>query len=441
MTRVALLCAPALLLLSAFAAPIGQPQSLNPPILNSESQYRLHQILRDAHDEVKKHYFDPKFHGIDWEARFREADARVAQAHTMGDGFTIVAALLGELKDSHTYFTPPERSSRSDLGYRLGLLGDACFVTQVRPKTDAAEKVHVGDQVVHLDGYDVNRADLEDVNYFFRLLAPPAAVQLDLRSPSGEVRRVVVRAAVQEGKSRLDLTQGTDINDLIRRDEDEDYASRSRMVEIGDAVIWRMSNFDEDYGPIDRGMNIVRKHKMLILDLRGNPGGSTQTLAWMVGSMFDHDVKIADRVGRNEKKPMIARRYGSTFTGKLIVLIDGGSASAAELFARTIQIEHRGIVIGDQSAGAVMEARWYGDSEGADTRIFYGFSVTDADLIMTDGKSLEKTGVTPDELMLPTAEDLAAGRDPVLSRAAALAGVQLDPVAAGRLFPFEWMQL
>jgi C-terminal processing protease CtpA/Prc len=58
---------------------------------------------------------------------------------------------------------------------------------------------------------------------------------------------------------------------------------------------------------------------------------------------------------------------------------------------------------------------------------------------MADGKSLEGTGVTPDETVLPTAEDIAAGRDPVLAYAAKLAGLEIDPVKAGKLFPFEWV--
>jgi C-terminal processing protease CtpA/Prc len=67
--------------------------------------------------------------------------------------------------------------------------------------------------------------------------------------------------------------------------------------------------------------------------------------------------------------------------------------------------------------------------------VFFGVSVTVADLIMSDGSSLEHRGVTPDQVRLPTAEDLAAGRDVVMSYAASLEGVTLDPVEAFKLFP------
>jgi len=415
--------------------------SAEQPKLGGEVQTQLHQILRDAHDEVKKHYYDPKNHGLDWDARYHEYDARISNVHSLGEGFRVVAAFLSGLKDSHVFFVPPDRVNRFEPGYRMSLIGDSCFVTRVRPRTDAESKLHVGDQIVHLNGFDVNRADFEDVQYYFGLLAPQPAVQLDLRSPAGEERHVTVNAILRPTKKTVDLTQDDDAMDLIRRSEKAELINRHRTNEVGDAMVWKMPEFDLDQEDVDRYMGIARRHKALILDLRGNPGGALDTLKWMLGSLFDHPVKIGDQVGRKESKELIAKPIGKPFDGKLIVLVDGGSASSSELFARVIQLEHRGTVIGDRTAGAVMGALHYLDSQGVETKIFYEFSITEMNLIMTDGKSLEKSGVVPDQVILPTGADLAAGRDPVLAHAAKLADADLDPVDAGKMFPIEWMPL
>lgn len=153
----------------------------------------------------------------------------------------------------------------------------------------------------------------------------------------------------------------------------------------------------------------------------------------MVGNLVDHNVTIAARVSRKLQKPALANSRGKDlFRGKLIVLVDSGSASASEVFARTVQLEHRGMIVGDRTAGMVMESKIYPEHVGAD----YAVAITEADPIMSDGKSLEGVGVTPDVLVLPTGADLAAGRDPALARAAQLAGAKLDPAAAGGSTPF-----
>jgi carboxyl-terminal processing protease len=186
-------------------------------------------------------------------------------------------------------------------------------------------------------------------------------------------------------------------------------------------------------------MDKARKRKALILDLRGNGGGSEETLLRMIGNLVDHDVKVGDLKRRKENKPLLAKTRGKDrFSGQLVVLIDSKSGSSSELLARITQLEKRGSVIGDHSAGAVMRSRIHSYQSGADVQIFYAASITDADIVMTDGKSLENTGVTPDELLLPTAEDLAAGRDPVMVRAAAIVGIKLDPLRAGKMFPVQW---
>jgi len=423
------------------------------PVLSGEARSEVSSMMQDAYNEVKKHYYDPKLHGLDWDARYKQYSARIANAHDLGEGFRTVAAFLSGLKDSHTFFVPPTRTSHLDTGYRYALVGNACYITQLRPKSDAASKLHIGDQVLGINGFSVDRDDFHDVRYFFDILAPQMSYTLDLRSPAGEQRRVVVNAATRPSSKFVDLTEGSSYYDMVRRDQDEDHTMRDRVVESGDATIWKLQQFyfdyddvtdyrrEDDYAHVDKVIGIARKHKTLILDLRGNHGGAVDTLKLIVGALFDHDIKICDRVGKSAMKPMIAKPLARRFDGKLIVLVDGSSASAAELLARVVQLEHRGTVIGDKTSGAVMEAMFHSEALGADTKIFYGFSVTDANLMMSDGKSLENTGVVPDELLMPTGADLAAGSDPVLVRAAELGGVKLDPVEAGKMFPYEWMPL
>lgn len=411
--------------------------------MNGLDMDRARGMLRDARDAVKKYYYDPKYHGVDLDARYQQFDERIKAAPDFNDGMRMVAAFLSGLRDSHTFFGPPMRPYRLDTGFRMELFGDSAFISRVRPGTDAESKVHPGDQVVAYNTYSVNRVDFHDLIYTYNSLMPQLKTQLDLRDPDGNVRRVLVDSKMQQGKKELDFTAQGGQNDIwqyIRSEENQDHVVRQRYVELGDLTIWKMPEFFLDDEGVDHIFGIVRKHKTLVLDLRGNPGGAGVTLERMVGNVFDHDVKIGDRVGRKELKPLLAKTVGGrAFSGKIIVLVDSQSASAAELFARVMQLENRGIVMGDRTSGSVMEAQGHGYSQGLETIIAYGFSITEADLIMKDGKSLEHVGVTPDEVVIPTGRDLAMDKDPVLSRAVELAGGKLDPTEAGKMFPFEWV--
>lgn len=425
---------------SLFVSTVSRAQKQN--AIDSNVRAGILDMLRTEHDEIQKHYYDPNLHGLDWDARYKKYAAAIANIQDPGEGLRIVAGFLAGLKDSHTFFIPPSRVNRIDLGYQLSLVGDSCFVTQIRPKSDAENKLHVGDQVLSVNGYRAERKDFHDLIYMIDVLEPQQSLDLGLQLPDGSEHMAAVDSIVIPQRAVLDFTQvDTDVYDYVRQIQNVDHVMRTRYVERDDVTFLKMPEFNLDMDEVERDIGAASKHKALIIDLRGNPGGSVDTLKWMIGEVFDHDVKIGDQVSRKNTKPLIAKPHGKSFDGKLIVLVDGGSASASEIFARVIQLEHRGTVIGDTTAGEVMEARYYSESSGVDTVIPYGLSVTSSDLIMTDGKSLEKAGVTPDELILPTAADLAAGRDPVLARAAELAGIKLDPVEAGKMFPFEWVPL
>lgn len=400
-------------------------------------------MLSNIKNELKNNYYDPTIRGMDVDARFKIAEDKIKQATSLGQALGIIAQALLDLNDSHTTFTPPSRAVSVEYGWQMQAIGNQCFVTAVKPGSDAAAKgIKPGDLVISVDGFKPQRKELWKMEYYYYSLSPRPGMRLVVQSPGQEPRQVDVAAKVKQEKRIIDLTGAratVDLNDLIRESEDNAKLNRHRFQKIGDLIIWNMPNFSFEPEQVDSIMaEHVKGHSALVLDLRGNPGGYVTTLERLVGHFFDREIKIADRKGRKEKKPMLAKKRGDTFAGKLIVLVDSKSSSAAELFARLVQLEKRGIVIGDVSAGMVMQSRFYQQTMGVNTLIFYGASITDADVIMSDGKSLEHVGVMPDTLMVATAEDMAAGRDPVLAHAVSLLGFKLDPEKAGSFFPIEW---
>lgn len=401
---------------------------------------RGQEMLKLVKMDLKKHYYDSNLRGIDIEARFKAASEKIDQATSNGHIMGIIAQVLFELDDSHTRFIPPSRASRVEYGWTMQMVGDKAFVTAVKPGSDAEKKgLKVGDEVWSIDGFAPLRDNVWKIKYFYYSLRPQPGMKLVVRHPGGKEEELIVLAKVTTGKKVMDLT-GNDVWDLIREEESENFLRRHRYVTHGEELlIWKMPQFDMSEAQVDDMMDKVKKYPSLILDLRGNGGGAVRMLNRLVGHFFDRDVKIADWKGRKEFDAQIAKTRGEKFyKGKVVVLIDSESGSASEIFARVMQLEKRGTVIGDRSAGAVMVSRYYPRQLGFDVVAFFGSSITEADLIMTDGKSLEKIGVAPDETILPSAEDIAAGRDPVLARAAALLDAKLDAAEAGKMFPFEW---
>jgi len=427
-----------LLVMVTWQGAVAQQQEQQP--ISKYDRERALTMLSDVRYALKKNYYDPSFHGVDVDARYKTYEQRINATRTLADAFRTVAAYLSGLDDSHTFFVPPRRSYRINYDYRMQIIGETPYITDVRPNTDAAQKLHPGDQILTLDGYSLNRKDLWQLEYYLDQIAPEITTRFKLRDVSGNVREEVVSTKYQRRQRLNDVSLlGSDFWRLVFEGEAERRLLRNRHVEQGDLMIWKMPVFKSESPEIEHLISMARKHKALILDLRGNPGGYEATLTELLGSVFDHDVKIGTRITRKGETKFVAKSHGkNTFTGKLIVIVDSRSGSAAELFARVVQIEGRGTVLGDRSSGTVMEASFFPFQSGVDVVIYYGASITEANLIMGDNTSLEKAGVMPDEVVLPKPGDLAAGRDPVLARAAELAGSALDPVAAGKLFPFEW---
>lgn len=425
----------------------GQQASSTPPPAGNISKIdreRALGILDGVSKGIQELYYDPKMNGVDWNAVLEKARLKIAASNSLNEALTQIAIAVDTLHDSHTRFEPPARPYHLDFGFERQMIWSLCFITHVRPGSDAEAKgLKPGGQILKINGVVPTRQNLRSLDYLDNVLNPRPEMQLEVQYPSGEKQNVTIQAKLTKSAD-IAYRPGAGVRyDVIRDYENWMHRLRPQLVEFGDAAILRLPTFayqpPRSYAtpPPDHFFDLpgkFHKKKALIVDLRGNHGGYVDTLMYFLGAFFDHNVKVCDKVERKKTSEQVAKK-GQYFPGKLIVLVDSESASAAEIFARVIQLEHRGTVIGDRSSGSVMESTGY---HFASSGVDYGASVTIANLIMTDGKSLEHQGVDPDEVRFPQPLDIASGRDPVLAYAAQQLGITLTPEDAGKLFPYEW---
>ena len=408
-----------------------QPERIDPEF----GRIMLQTIRRHLRDK----YYDTAYHGVNLDSAFRSAEERVQGAQSNTQIFAIIATAVFTLDDSHTAFWPPERVAEVRYGWQIGMIGDSCYVIAMAPGSDAERQgVHVGDRVLAVDHYAVTRANAWKMSYVLGRLDPRAAVTLVLEAPDRSVREVRIASKVIPHKRLVNLNGsdgGMDFWDIVRSAENWDSRHRDEFVTVDSILIWRMPTFLVDDDRIDAGIDRARRHRALILDLRGDHGGYETALLRLLGRLLPADVRVGTVQTRRGTDSLVAKAAGGRFDGPLTVLVDAGSASASELLAGIVQMEGRGVVLGDRSSGAVMASRCYGLSAGSVIALLYTLCVTDEDIVLRNGIRLEKRGVIPDETVLPSGADLAAGRDPVLARALQRLGRPRDPAEAGRLLP------
>ncbi|HEX3082943.1 MAG TPA: hypothetical protein VHP99_00330, partial [Pyrinomonadaceae bacterium] len=106
------------LLASTFVVSFGQ----QPPSNFDKERGQI--MLKQIQEDLRKNYYDPEFHGMNLDVRFRAADEKIKQAQTLGQIFSTIAQLLSELNDSHTFFVPPGFSSKTEYGWQMEMIGD-----------------------------------------------------------------------------------------------------------------------------------------------------------------------------------------------------------------------------------------------------------------------------------------------------------------------------
>ena len=150
---------------------------------------------------------------------------------------------------------------------------------------------------------------------------------------------------------------------------------------------------------------------MFVLDLRHNPGGLLSA-ATDVANHFLSDVPVMIQQRRDAEEEIIMADAGAVAGDMpLIVLVDGGTASSAEILAGALQDNERALLVGQPTFGKGSVQLVHDLSDGSSVH------VTSSRWLTPDGHQIDQQGLTPDVLVELTQEAIDAGRDETLLRA------------------------
>jgi carboxyl-terminal processing protease len=155
-----------------------------------------------------------------------------------------------------------------------------------------------------------------------------------------------------------------------------------------------------------------QKPEGLILDLRGNGGGYLNTAIQVVSEFIADGVVMFEQYGDGETFTYQAIPGGLATKIPLVVLVDGGTASAAEITAGAIQDHNRAPLVGDVTYGKGSVQSWITLKNDAG-----GVRVTIARWLTPNGRQISEIGLEPEYIVELTVEDYEAGLDPQLDKA------------------------
>lgn len=341
-------------------------------------------------------FYDPAFRGVDWAGLQEEQRGLFRSATSDLEVEARIRALMGLLGNSHMGLLSPEdrRLRRGVLPFLFGLSQSRAFVLESR-----AAALRLGDEILTVDGRPASSLRLPLPRYleplrenpYFGEIGSRAEIQLrrDGRPLSVEVNRVQ-RGEAFDGWRREDERNGI-------------TALRIREMLRGEAMIRALRETNEAQG--------------LVLDLRDSPGGFPDSSGPLLSVLLGPDRVLGQIYSREDGKTTSTQStsIGFHYEGPVAVLINEFTASEGEYIAAVLQDYSRVHILGTKSNGA-----WNGWSKSVDLPHALGMIAVPYTARRTPkGRDLEGVGVSPDEEVLNSPEDLATGRDRVLELALA----------------------
>ncbi|MFT4608995.1 MAG: carboxyl-terminal processing protease [Cellvibrionaceae bacterium] len=264
----------------------------------------------------------------------------------------------------------------SGVGIEIG--SENGYIKVITPIDETpAEKagVEAGDLIIKLDGQSIRGFSISQ------------AAKLMRGSKGSPITFTIVR----KGRDKpFDIT--------IIRDRIKTRSVRSKIIEDDFGYI-RISQFQSNTGSefADQINKLKQQNKELkgfVLDLRNNPGGVLQASVHVVDALIDKGTIVSTKGRLENNDQLFSATTGDASQGlPFVVLINGGSASAAEIVAGALQDHSRAIIMGTRSFG-----------KGSVQTIFpvgknKGIKLTTARYYTPSGRSIQAQGIVPDVII------------------------------------------
>lgn len=316
-----------------------------------------------------------------------------------------ISGLAASLKDPYTAFLTPEQSSQLNsslnghyegIGAELGLKdGQLIVVAPLEGSPAIRAGIKSGDKIMKIDGSDTFGLTLTD------------AVS-KIRGKQGSV-------------VALFLQRGSDDPFELKLTRDKILVSSLKVEKKGEGVYYvRLSRFGDDTNAdwdkvVDEILTEGRP-KSVVLDLRGNAGGYLESSVY-VASEFIVESKIVTSERRSDglKRDHLVSRKGRLAGIPVVVIINQGSASAAEILAAALRDNNGAKVVGMKSFGKGSVQEPIDLSDGSNLH------VTIAKWLTPKGEEIHGKGLDPDIKVDITEEEMEDEKDPQLGKALELA--------------------
>jgi carboxyl-terminal processing protease len=318
-----------------------------------------------------------------------------------------IRGMVATFGDQHTAFIDPVRSAITSedmagsfegigASIRIDDTGQLIIADPFPGRPAFLAGLRPGDMVIKIDGESTDGLGLYDAVLKIRGPANTPVVLTIFRDGESDSRDVeVIRAKIE-----IEVVQGKLLDNQVAHIRLTQFSNGA-----SDKILEKLQELQSQGAT------------KLVLDLRSNPGGLLSEAVNVSSLFIDGVITIEKMKGGDERVFTSEDSYQETLDIPLVVLVNGGSASASEIVAGAVQDTHRGKIIGEQSFGKGSVQIPHKLQDGSELR------VTIAEWLTPARRQIHGEGIAPDVVVEMTFEDYEQGVDPQLDRAAAEVGI------------------